>query len=150
LPLPARVGIALAALIVAFATVSMTAPVAGAAADPRAEPVVVEVFWGDGCGYCEALLDDLDELSTRLTGFEVVTYEVWRNPANRALMEQRAAALGARAEAVPFTIVDGTQSWLGYTAAIGRQIEAAIVAAIGSTDPITDTPAEPPSRPPRR
>jgi thiol-disulfide isomerase/thioredoxin len=146
LPVPARVGIALAALIAAFATASMTAPVAGAAADPRAEPVVVEVFWGDGCGYCEALLDDLAELSTRLAGFDVVTYEVWRNPANRALMEQRAAALGVRAEAVPFTIVDGTQSWLGYTAAIGRQIEAAIVAALGGTpttaDPPGDTPAE--------
>jgi len=98
------------------------------------EPVVVEVFWGDGCPYCEDLLDALDRLADDLSGFVVDDYEVWYDEDGRDLMFARAAELGVDVQAVPFTVI-GEESWVGYSTQIERQIEAAIVGRLPGAPP---------------
>ena len=99
------------------------------------EPVIVEVFWGDGCPYCEDLLDALDRLADDLSGFVVEDHEVWYDEDGRDLMFARAAELGVDVQAVPFTVI-GEESWVGYSTQIERQIEAAIVVRLPGAAPI--------------
>lgn len=106
---------------------SEPSPSSDAPTTAEPDPVLVEVFWGDGCGFCKQLFDFLIDLDAELDGFEVATYEVWYQPANRAYFAERAAELGLEPDAVPFTIIDGTETWFGFSPQIGRQMEAAIV-----------------------
>ncbi len=128
---------ALAALVSVGGVVTAAGPVE---APPPVDvpPVDVEVFWGDGCPYCEDLLDFLDELSERVDGFEVRAFEVWYDPANQRLFRERAAAHGRTGDAVPLTIVDDAETWVGFSGQIGRQIEAAIVTRIPGADVAPD------------
>lgn len=133
-------------VVIGLVTSLGVATSADAASD--GDDVVVEVFWGDGCGFCERLLDHLDELATRQPGFVVETYEVWYDADNLRYLQRRGAELGVSVEAVPFTIVAGEDSWLGFSPTIARQIDAAIAARVDTPttgDPTTPgTPVPPP------
>ncbi|MCD9622695.1 hypothetical protein [Rhabdothermincola salaria] len=130
---------ALLGLLALVVLVAVPARPAGAQEDggrdgvDRSE-VVVEVFWGDGCPHCEALLQFLDELTGRVDGVTVVAREVWYDRAAQQLMGERARAIGVRSDAVPLTIV-GDQAWVGYSGPIGAQIEAAVLRQRGGAAP---------------
>lgn len=112
------------------------APAAAVAAtdDGATPPVVVEVFWGDGCGFCERLLDHLDELASHQSGFVVETHEVWYDREGLRVLQQRADELGISVEAVPFTVI-GDRSWTGFSEPIARQIDDTIARAVAADAP---------------
>lgn len=128
--------------IFAVAVVALAA-VAGlnvtAAAVHAGEPsrrVDLVVFYGEGCPYCAAELEFLDELERREPSLHVVPYEVWHSDANRAVFRGYAADLGFEASSVPTTIL-GDRVWIGFDPTIASQIEHAVAAAAqpGSTSP---------------
>ncbi|MCC5953206.1 MAG: thioredoxin [Acidimicrobiia bacterium] len=95
-------------------------------AEPAGDPVVIDIYWGDGCPYCHDAIDDLTAFAEREAGIEVRTFEVWYDADNRATMVRVAEELGVRADAVPFIVV-GTHSWSGYSGGIEGAIESTVL-----------------------
>ena len=96
----------------------------------RPEPVVLLLFHGDGCPHCASERDFLDELAERYPELEIRQYEVWHDAANRDLFRRTAAEYGFEASAVPTTFV-GDRYWVGYSGAIGDEIESVVAALLG-------------------
>jgi cytochrome c biogenesis protein CcdA/thiol-disulfide isomerase/thioredoxin len=154
LPRLARpVALVVIAIAVLGAVVAAAAPAGALAAttdDPTTDDpdVVVEVYWGDGCPYCEDALEHLVPFAEGLDGVEVAAFEVWYDPVGRARMQERAAELGVRGGAVPFIVV-GDASWVGFSASIGAQIEQAVLAALEPEPEGPPAPADPPAAAPQ-
>lgn len=100
------------------------APAASAHGAAQAgKPVVIYLFWGDGCPHCAAAKPFLEGLAQRYPEVEVREYEVWYVAENRDLFIQMAAAFGFEPTAVP-TIFIGDRYWIGYAEPIRAEIEA--------------------------
>jgi thiol-disulfide isomerase/thioredoxin len=143
--LPRRAGIgsrAAIGLIAALAALLvMAAPSPTLAEDVSSDPVVITLFWGDGCPHCAAEKAFLDGLLERHPGVVVEAYEVWYAPANQTRFETMAAEHGIEVSGVPTTFV-GDASWVGFTDAIGAEIEAAVIAELaGNTPSATAAPS---------
>jgi cytochrome c biogenesis protein CcdA len=138
------VALAATALVVAIAGPGLTpagALEAAAADDPE---VVIEVYWGDGCPYCEDALEHLVPFAGGLEGVEVAAHEVWYDALGRDRMQARADELGVRGDAVPFIVV-GDVSWVGFSPSIGAQVEQAVLAALGPEPEGPPAPDSPPA-----
>lgn len=81
----------------------------------------IVLFYSQDCPHCHEELAFLDTLAQRYP-FTLEKYEVKYNQTNLEYFRQFAAAHNARADAVPFTFVDG-EVIIGFTDAIGRRIE---------------------------
>lgn len=92
-------------------------------------PPVLELFWAEGCPFCETEREWLPHLEAEYPELVVRTYEITSSPANRALMDERAAEHGIRIEGVPATFV-GDQHWIGFNERIAAQIAAAVEASV--------------------
>ncbi len=86
----------------------------------------VYMFRRDGCQFCEAALKYFDNLKAKYD-FELITYEVYYDEDNKALMNKVAAGLGESPSGVPYIVI-GNKSFIGYTDSYNSEIEAAIVA----------------------
>jgi glutaredoxin len=122
---------AVASLVLAAVFLAALTPEAHAADDGT---VRIEIYWGDGCPYCEDAIETLGALAEREQRIELATFEVWNDDANRQRMQEVAAELGVRADAVPFIVV-GDRSWLGFNATIGSAIEQVVMARLAAVDP---------------
>jgi len=145
--LPRRGGLgfrAALALVMAAAALLVPggAPSPTRAQDPVAEPVVITLFWGDGCPHCAAEHAFLDGLLERHPGVAVEAYEVWSDADNQALLRRTAAERGFEATGVPVTLV-GDRHWIGYSDAIGAEIEAAVVLELAATAAPPDAAPQP-------
>jgi thiol-disulfide isomerase/thioredoxin len=142
LVLPATVAIVLWALVGAAGSASASE------IDPPGEvqpAVVIDIYWGDGCPFCDAAIEHLTAFAEAEEGVEVRTFEVWFDATNRARMARVADELGVRTDAVPFIVV-GSRSWTGFDGAIGRSIEAAVRELRADDQPADEVPvAEGPS-----
>lgn len=70
------------------------------------EPVKVYLFRGEGCGYCASALEWFDSIEEEYGDyFDIVSYEVWYDTENQALMEEVAAFKGDNASGVPYILV---------------------------------------------
>jgi thiol-disulfide isomerase/thioredoxin/uncharacterized membrane protein HdeD (DUF308 family) len=85
-------------------------------------PVIVYMFWGDGCPHCAEAEPFLEGLAQKYPGVELRFYEVWNNADNLQLLKDMAAKAGFEPTAVP-TIFIGDRYWTGYSEALGQQIE---------------------------
>lgn len=131
---PVALASVLAMLVVLF--------VASAGAPVRAtddEPVTITLFWGDGCPHCAAEKEFLDNLVARHPAVVVEAYEVWNDEANRQRFVDTAAAHGLDASGVPGTFVAG-RAWIGFSDAIGAEIEAVIEAELTQLPSASPTP----------
>ena len=133
----------LAALIaVLFLTTAVSAQSAGET------EVNIYFFWGDGCPHCEDEKDFLDELITSNLNINVVDYEVWYNKDNQKVLMEFGQALSFEPVAVPVTVI-GERYWIGFTEALGQEMEAAAKALLedpNHTDigkQINGSPSEP-------
>lgn len=96
-----------------------------------ASPVVVNVFYGDGCGYCHKLLKFLDDLKKDEkygVMFTVDKYEVWGNKENYTLAESVAAHLNEEMGGVPFYVI-GNQAMTGFVESYGDSVKKTIETA---------------------
>ncbi len=115
-------------------TVLMGAPPVAAAAPvgPDPVPVLLVLFYGDGCPYCAAERAFLADLQDEWPSLEVVAYEVWNDAENRDLFRAVAAEHGIEARSVPTTFLAG-QVWVGFDDTVADQIEAAVAALAGGS-----------------
>ena len=72
------------------------------------------MFRGEGCGYCAKALEWFDSIKeTEGKYFNLVTYEVWNDESNKAIMDKVANFLGDDVSGVPYIIV-GDKSFQGF------------------------------------
>ena len=89
------------------------------------QPVVVTMFWGDGCPHCAEAKPFLEGLKEKYPGMELRLYEVWYNEDNLKMMQQMAEQYGFTATGVPTTFI-GDKYWVGFSEQIGAEMETAI------------------------
>jgi len=85
---------------------------AGSPSGP-AHPIVVTLFWGDGCPHCEQEKAFLRTLAKDRPTLVIREHEVWKNKENAALYKQVLEAAKVRQSGVPGTVV-GTSVFLGF------------------------------------
>jgi thiol-disulfide isomerase/thioredoxin len=101
-------------------------PVTAAPAHQADKPLVVTLFWGEGCPHCEREKAFLKELKKKNPGLTVRDYEVWKNKENAALYKKVLSASGVKQAGVPTTVV-GTAVFMGFSEQVRRGIGDAIM-----------------------
>ncbi len=98
------------------------------------QPVVLTMFWGDGCPHCAQAKPFLEGLKAKYPTLTLNFYEVWYNADNAKMMQEMAKQHGFEATGVP-TIFIGDKYWVGFSDEIGKEIEDTIqtVAAGGGS-----------------
>lgn len=95
-----------------------------------AQPPHLVIFWAEGCPYCEAELEFLDELSDQYPTLIIARHEVGNSQADRELFVATMEALGEGIDGVPTTILDD-RVWVGFNADTAISIELAVGALLG-------------------
>ncbi len=121
----------------------MATPAIAAAAG--AAPVTLHFFWAANCPHCALEKPFLEALGQRHPGLEIREYDVWEDRKAFDLMVRLSKAAGSTAVSTPTTAVGGVV-WFGFSAAVGRQIEATVERCLtgGCPDPLAlvEGPAE--------
>ncbi|MHB1319520.1 MAG: thioredoxin family protein [Anaerolineae bacterium] len=91
--------------------------------------IPIYFFWGDGCPHCAEEEPFLDDLAVRYPGVVIEDFEVWYDNGNRELFTAMASAFGTEPGGVPTTFI-GDRYWVGFSDAIGAEIEAYVAANI--------------------
>ncbi len=87
---------------------------------------VIYLFRGNGCGFCRAFLTYLNSISTEYGNkFKLVSFEVWNDAQNNALMKEVANFTGEAAGGVPYIVI-GEKVFPGYIADWNEDIKKAI------------------------
>jgi glutaredoxin len=89
------------------------------------QPVVVTMFWGDGCPHCAVAKPYLESLQEKYPSLELDFYEVYYNKENLQLMDEMAQEHGFEANAVPLIFIND-QHWVGWSDTIAAEVEQAI------------------------
>ena len=110
---------------VMVATAALALPVNVQAEDK--DPVVITLFWGDGCPHCQVERPYLANLQKAFPDVVIRTYEVWYVESNLPIMEKVVASFGETVSGVPVTVI-GDKHWVGYGAQIKPEIESAVKA----------------------
>jgi thiol-disulfide isomerase/thioredoxin len=92
------------------------------------DQAIVYLFRGNGCGYCRAFLTFLNSIVGEYGKyFKVVSYEVWYNQENAALMDSVSKYLNNPAQGVPYIVI-GDKVFAGYAESYDEDIKSAIKA----------------------
>lgn len=102
------------------------------------EKVNVYLFRGEGCPHCEEAIEWFDNTLSKddeySSKYNLVSYEVWYDETNSALMEKVAESLETSANGVPFIVI-GDRYFSGFSASSSPdQIKDAINAAYDNAD----------------
>ena len=90
------------------------------------EKVKVYIFRGEGCPHCQDAEDFFDSIKGDYGKYyRLISYEVWNNEENSALMEATAKALNTEASGVPFIVI-GDKYYSGFTDNMGDEIKTKI------------------------
>ena len=97
--------------------------------------VNVYLFRGHGCSHCYELIEYLTSIVDEYGKyFNLVSYEVWYNTDNSALMSNVASVLGDNANGVPYLVI-GKKTFIGYRASTDASaIKKAIKELYNSND----------------
>ena len=112
----------LAALMIGLA--GWTTPVWAQTPTPG-KPVIIYLFWGDGCPHCAKAKPYLESLTSKYPGVILKTFEVYYNQDNQLLFMSMAQKYGLEQLAVP-TIFIGSYYQVGYSEELNSSIEAMI------------------------
>ncbi len=86
----------------------------------------IYLFRGQGCGYCKRFLTFLNSISKEYGDkFKLVSFEVWNDKENNALLEEVSKFTGEAAGGVPYIVI-GEKVFGGYIDSWDDQIKAAI------------------------
>lgn len=98
------------------------------------EKINVYLFWGDGCGYCEAAKEFFASIEDEYGEyFNLVEYEVWYNQDNNELKENVAEYLNDDVSGVPYIVI-GETTFGGYSSEYDEDIKEAIMEAYEDED----------------
>lgn len=98
------------------------------------DQITIYLFRGNGCGYCHSFLDYLNSiLKDYGKYFKLVSYEVWTNQKNNALLTEVSSFLGQPATGVPYVVI-GDQVFPGYDESYNEGIISAIMTLYESED----------------
>ena len=102
------------------------------------DQVTIYVFRGKGCGFCRKLLTYLSSLTNDYGKyFKVVSFEVWNDASNNALMQKVAGVTGIPAQGVPYYII-GEETFDGYSESYNDRIVNAIMNEYNNPSPNGD------------
>lgn len=86
----------------------------------------IYLFRGNGCTVCRSFLSYLNSITeTYGDKFQLVSFEVWNNSDNSALLKKVAEFLDVEVGGVPYIVI-GNQVFNGYAASLNTSIEDAI------------------------
>jgi thiol-disulfide isomerase/thioredoxin len=88
-------------------------------------PVVIYMFWGDGCPHCAKAEPFLEGLADKSPLIELRFFEVWYNKTNQQYFKDMCAAFGFEPQGVP-TIFIGEKHWIGYGESMNEEITNAV------------------------
>lgn len=95
----------------------------------------IYVFRGDGCGYCQRLLNYLASIYDQYSDdINIVIYEVTGNRDNMDLYEDVAAKFGDTVQGYPYMVI-GEEVFNGYTSSYDSEIVSAIEDLIRTETP---------------
>ena len=90
------------------------------------DQVPIYLFRGTDCEYCESFLDFLNSITDEYgTAFKLLSFEVYDNKDNNALLTKVANHIGAPGEGIPFVVI-GNKYFEGYDSTYDEQIKEAI------------------------
>ena len=90
------------------------------------DQAIIYLFRGNGCGYCRAFLTFLNSIVGDYGKyFKVVSYEVWYNQENAALLDSVSKYLNNPAQGVPYIVI-GDKVFAGYAESYDADIKSAI------------------------
>ncbi|PKO13194.1 MAG: hypothetical protein CVU39_20055 [Chloroflexi bacterium HGW-Chloroflexi-10] len=96
-----------------------------AAQDGEGYPVVVYMFWGEGCPHCAVAKPFFEGLAEKYPQVELRFYEVWYDDANQQKFITMSAAYGFEPHGVP-TIFIGDEHWEGFNEGMETLLEEKI------------------------
>lgn len=91
----------------------------------QSDPVVIYMFWGDGCPHCAVAKPFFEKMAQTYPNVELRFYEVWYVPENQQKFLTMAAAFGFEPSGVP-TIFIGNKYWEGYIESMEPMFEEEI------------------------
>lgn len=98
------------------------------------DKINVYLFWGNGCGYCEAAKEFFASIKDEYGNyFNLVEYEVWYDKDNNALKDSVAEYFNDDVSGVPYIII-GETTFGGYAADYDEDIIEAIEEAYEDDD----------------
>lgn len=116
----------IALIIAVLLPITVMAETENESESPVKEKVNVYLFWGNGCGYCEAAKDFFASIEDEYGKyFELVEYEVWYSKDNNALKERVVEYFGDDVSGVPYIVI-GDTTFGGYASSYDEDIKEAI------------------------
>ena len=98
------------------------------------DQTIIYLFRGQGCGYCRKFIEYLNSISKEYGKyFKVVSFEVWNDQKNSALMTKVANLKGDQANGVPYYII-GDETFCGYAEEYNDRIKQAIMDGYNNPD----------------
>ena len=89
---------------------------------------IIYMFRGKGCGYCKAFLNFLNSISNEYGEyFRLVSFEVWNDQTNSALLNKVPLVTNEAAGGVPYIVI-GEKVFAGYASSYDEEIKKAIKA----------------------
>lgn len=92
----------------------------------EANPVVITMFWGEGCPHCAAAKPWLEEMAGRHPNVELRFYEIYNIAQNRPLFEKMGVAYNVEPRGVPAIFI-ADQYYEGWADSLGVVIEELVV-----------------------
>lgn len=95
---------------------------------------IIYLFRGNGCGFCRNFLSFLNSISEEYGQyFRVVSFEVWYDKDNSALMNKVSTYTNVAATGVPYIII-GEKVFTGYNSDYDEEIKQAIMNQYNKND----------------
>ncbi len=95
------------------------------AQESATDPVVIYLFWGDGCPHCAREHAYLSILLAEYPQVILQDFEVWNSVENRELFVRFGDVFGFTPGSVPTTFISN-QYWVGFDETTGVQLTAAV------------------------
>ena len=105
---------------------------AAAQSEPEDNPIIViTFFWREGCSYCAKEKPFLEELTERFPQIDLQEFDVTAREQNLNYYLGMGDTVGYETGGVPVTVI-GDRFWIGYSDAVGREIEGVIGECLNS------------------
>lgn len=92
------------------------------------DQAIIYLFRGNGCGFCRAFLTFLNSIVGEYGKyFKVISYEVWYDQENNALLDSVSKYLDNPAQGVPYIVI-GDKVFAGYAESYDDEIKSTIKA----------------------